>query len=152
MSVSTDWVNYLIKSYKLCVQPHQVTSLRHLTDHERDEGGVTLPLLPSQRSLGQQHAGVDGIFNCTEQKRGSLKHLNVVEEFKEKVHLRPKTHCGGRIWCDSSSWRNTGWQGPSSSRRTVQLQPSANIKNIFFLKFITKLKKSHNIYLVNGLD
>lgn len=32
------------------------------------------------------------------------------------------TYCGGRIWCGSSSWRNTKWRAPSSSRQTEQLQ------------------------------
>lgn len=56
-------LTHLVERHKLGIQPHQVTSLRHLTDHERDEGSVTLPLLPSQRSLRQQHTGIDGIFN-----------------------------------------------------------------------------------------
>ena len=54
---------HLVECDKLCVQPHQVTSLRHLADHEGDESGVTLPLLPSQRGLSQEHAGIDGVFN-----------------------------------------------------------------------------------------
>lgn len=39
---------HLVEGDKLGVQPHQVSSLGHLTDHEGDEGGVTLPLLSSQ--------------------------------------------------------------------------------------------------------
>lgn len=56
-------LTHLVERDKLGVQAHQVSGLRHLTDHERDEGGVALPLLPSQRGLRQQHAGIYGIFN-----------------------------------------------------------------------------------------
>lgn len=58
-----DAVAHLVERHKLGVQPDQVPGLRHLADHERDEGGVALPLLPGQRGLGQQHAGVDGVFD-----------------------------------------------------------------------------------------
>lgn len=54
---------HLVERDKLGVQAHQVSGLRHLADHERDEGGVALPLLPSQRGFCQQHAGIDGVFN-----------------------------------------------------------------------------------------
>lgn len=53
----------LVQCDKLCVQPHQVSSLGHFTDHQGDEGRVTLPLLPGQRGLSQQHAGIYGVFN-----------------------------------------------------------------------------------------
>lgn len=53
----------LVQRDKLGVQPHQVSGLRHFTDHQGDEGRVTLPLLAGQRGLGQQHAGVNGVFN-----------------------------------------------------------------------------------------
>lgn len=61
--VSEKKQTHLVECYELRVQPHQVPGLRHFTDHEGDEGGVTLPLLPSQRGLRQQHAGIYGIFN-----------------------------------------------------------------------------------------
>lgn len=61
----------LVECDKLSVQPHQVSSLRHLTDHEGDESGVTLPLLPSQRGLRQQHAGIYGVFNWGKQRSTS---------------------------------------------------------------------------------
>lgn len=54
---------HLVECDKFGVQPHQVTGLRHLTDHEGDERGVTLPLLPSQRGLRQQNAGINRVFN-----------------------------------------------------------------------------------------
>ena len=56
-------LTHLVECDKLSIQPHQVTCLRHLTDHEGDEGGMTLPLFPSQRGLRQQHAGIYGVFN-----------------------------------------------------------------------------------------
>lgn len=56
-------LTHLVERNKLGVQAHQVSGLWHLADHERDEGGVALPLLPSQRGLCQQHAGIYGIFN-----------------------------------------------------------------------------------------
>lgn len=56
-------MTHLVQRDKLGVQAHQVSSLRHFTDHQGDEGGVTLPLLAGQRGLGQQHAGIDGVLN-----------------------------------------------------------------------------------------
>lgn len=61
-------LSHLVECDKFSIQPHQVTSLRHLTDHEGDERGVTLPLLPSQRGLRQQNAGIYWVFNCGEQQ------------------------------------------------------------------------------------
>lgn len=56
-------LTHLVECDELSVQAHQVAGLRHLAHHEGDEGGVTLPLFPSKRRLGQQHAGVYGVFN-----------------------------------------------------------------------------------------
>lgn len=56
----------LVERDELGVQPHQVSRLRHLAQHERDEGGVALALLARQRRLGQQHVGLDGVLDCGE--------------------------------------------------------------------------------------
>lgn len=58
----------LIQRDKFGVQPHQVARLRHLVQHEGDEGGVALALLASQGGLRQQHAGFDRVLDC--RKRG----------------------------------------------------------------------------------
>lgn len=58
----------LVQRDELGIQPHQVTRLRHLAQHQGDERGVTLALLASQRGLRQQHAGFDGVLDC--RKRG----------------------------------------------------------------------------------
>lgn len=54
----------LVECDELGVESHEVSGLRHLAHHEGDEGGVTLPLFTSQRGFGQQHIGLDGVFNC----------------------------------------------------------------------------------------
>lgn len=58
----------LIQRDKFGVQPHQVARLRHLVQHEGDEGGMALALLASQGGLCQQHAGFDRVLDC--RKRG----------------------------------------------------------------------------------
>lgn len=65
---------HLVQRDKLSVQPHQVSSLGHLVQHEGDEGGVALALLSGQRGLSQQDTGLDGVLDCAEgKKRGKKK-------------------------------------------------------------------------------
>lgn len=61
--VPSSGFGYLVKSDKLGIQAHQVPNLRHLTQHQRNEGSVCLPLLPCQRGFCQQHAGLDGVLD-----------------------------------------------------------------------------------------
>lgn len=65
-----------------------------------------------------------------------------------------ETHCAGRIWCGSSSWRNTEWQELSSSRRTGQLQSSGAKNSRDFKKKQKQTLGFHppDTHLVDGLD